>query len=268
MRIVSWNVNGIRSIHRKGFLNWLRRDRPDVLGLQEMRATDEDLPAELRRLRAWTWYTCPARRAGYSGTAVLSRHRPRRYASSLGVPELDAEGRLQELDFGAMVLFNVYFPNGSGKGRDNSRVPFKLAFYRRLFDHIEQLRGQGREVVVMGDFNTAHREIDLRNWRSNQTTSGFLPEERRELDRWLQSGLIDTFRHVHGDVPGAYSWWSNRPGVRERNVGWRIDYVLITPGLLPHLRAAFILQEVFGSDHCPVGIELDIEVDAASYPQR
>lgn len=256
MRIVSWNVNGIRSICRKGFLGWLRSDRPDVLGLQEVKAVPDQLPHELLRLRAWRGYHNPAQRPGYSGTAVYTRPVPAAYSAAIGVPAFDAEGRIQQLDYGAFVLFNVYFPNGSGQNRDNSRVPFKLAFYGALLDRVLALREAGREVVILGDYNTAHREIDLKNWRQNRKTSGFLPQEREELSRWLAAGLVDTFRHVHGDVPDAYTWWSAREGVRERNVGWRIDYVLVTPGLLLHLRDAFILSQVPGSDHCPVGIEL------------
>jgi exodeoxyribonuclease-3 len=256
MRIVSWNINGIRSICKKGFADWLAQERPDVLGLQETRADEAQSRATLALPRGYRGFFSSAERKGYSGTAILSRRRPRHYRTELGHPAFDAEGRIQHFDLGDFVLFNVYFPNGSGVNRDNSRVPFKLAFYRHLLDQIEALRRDGREVVVMGDYNTAHREIDLKNWRQNRGTSGFLDEERAELDRWLQTGLVDTFRHLHGDVEGAYSWWSVRQGVRERNIGWRIDYVLVTPGLLPRLKKAFILPEVLGSDHCPVGIDL------------
>lgn len=260
MRIVSWNVNGIRSISRKGFLDYLQTDRPDVLGLQETRAEASDVPEEVRRPSPWRSWFCSAERRGYSGTALYVRRRVGKeaYRTGVGVAEFDAEGRVQRLDLGRFVLFNVYFPNGSGVERDNSRVPFKLSFYGRMLAEVQALRAAGREVLIMGDFNTAHREIDLKNWRGNRTTSGFLPEERAELDRWLAAGLCDTFRHVRGDVEGAYSWWSVRRGVRERNVGWRIDYVLLTPGLVPRIKDAFLLPQVLGSDHCPVGIELDI----------
>ncbi len=256
MRIVSWNVNGIRAVCRKGFWDWFQQERPDVLGLQETRAKEEQIRDDLPLPRGFKGWFASAERKGYSGTAILSRRRPQHYRADLGVPAFDAEGRIQQFDLGDFVIFNVYFPNGSGVNRDNSRVPFKLAFYRHLLYRIQALRREGREVVVMGDYNTAHREIDLTNWRSNRGTSGFLSEERAELTRWLETGLVDTFRHMHGDIQGAYSWWSVRKGVRERNIGWRIDYVLVTPGLLPRLRAAFILPNVLGSDHCPVGIEL------------
>jgi exodeoxyribonuclease-3 len=170
---------------------------------------------------------------------------------------MDAEGRVQLARFGALWVANVYFPNGSGPQRDHSRVPFKLEFYRRLYDVLDERKRAGEPVLVMGDFNTAHREVDLARPKSNQKTSGFLPRERAELDRWLQNGWIDTWRHEHPDREGVYSWWSQRFGVRERNVGWRIDYVLASPGALPFLQRASIHTDVMGSDHCPVSVDLD-----------
>jgi exodeoxyribonuclease-3 len=158
--------------------------------------------------------------------------------------------------FRRLVVANVYFPNGSGKDRDNGRVPFKLDFYRALFERLERLRRAGRRVLVLGDFNTAHREIDLARPRENQKTSGFLPEEREELDRWLRAGWVDTFRAFQPG-PGHYSWWSQRQGVRARNVGWRIDYVLASPAAMRHVRGAFLHADVQGSDHCPVGVDVD-----------
>ena len=153
-------------------------------------------------------------------------------------------------------MANVYFPNGNGKDRDNSRVPFKLRFYRTLFERLEKLRSDGAHVLVMGDFNTAHCEIDLARPRENQSTSGFLPRERRELSRWLAAGWADTFRRFE-PAPGHYSWWSQRSGARARNVGWRIDYVLASPEALPFVRGAFIERTVRGSDHAPVGVDID-----------
>jgi exodeoxyribonuclease-3 len=157
---------------------------------------------------------------------------------------------------GRLTVANVYFPNGSGKERDNSRIPFKLKFYKSLFKLLEPAATAGEPVLVMGDFNTAHREIDLARPKTNQTTSGFCPEERREIDRWLKAGWVDTFRQFHPDAV-KYSWWSGRFGVRERNVGWRIDAVFASPGAMPFLRGAFIDDHVQGSDHCPVGVVLD-----------
>ena len=151
---------------------------------------------------------------------------------------------------------NGYFPNGNGKLRDNSRVPYKLAFYRALFDKVQGLRRAGYRVLVMGDFNTAHTEIDLARPKANRKTSGFLPAERAELSRWLQAGWVDSFRHFEPG-PGHYSWWSQRQGARERNIGWRIDYVLASPAAMRYVDAAFIQRRVRGSDHCPVGVDLD-----------
>jgi exodeoxyribonuclease-3 len=161
--------------------------------------------------------------------------------------------------FGHLAVANVYFPKGSGSRRDNSRVPYKLAFYRRLFRRLQRLRRSGRRVLVMGDFNTAHAEIDLARPRENRETSGFLPEERAEFERWLRAGWVDSFRHFE---PGAghYTWWSQRAGVRERNIGWRIDYVLASPAAMRFVRRAFIQPRVRGSDHCPVGVDVDPEI--------
>jgi len=256
LRIYSWNVNGLRACAKKGFVEWLRASRGDIVGLQETRATPEQLDPEVRRPGRWHTHFVSAERAGYSGVGLYARRAPDALVTDLGDAEIDAEGRLQIARFGALTVVNGYFPNGNGKERDNSRVPFKLGFYRQLFDRLEAEKAAGAPILVMGDFNTAHREIDLARPKTNQGTSGFLPEEREEFSRWLDAGWVDTFRHYH-DGPGHYTWWSQRFGVRERNVGWRIDYVLASPGALPYLRKAAIHPQVLGSDHCPVSVELD-----------
>ncbi len=179
--------------------------------------------------------------------------------ASLGVRRFDVEARLLLARFGKLLVANVYFPKGSGPNRDNSRIPFKLAFYRRLFKLLAPKKDRGERVIVLGDFNTAHHEIDLARPKQNVMNSGFRPEERRELDRWLKSGWVDTFRHVDPRA-GKYTWWSNRSGARDRNVGWRIDYVLASPAAMPFLRRAFISNQVTGSDHCPVGVDVDDEI--------
>ena len=256
MRVFSWNVNGIRACLKKGFVDWLDQCDGAVVGLQETRARLEQIPAELTERRGWSFAISPAERAGYSGVGLVSRRAPDSMETSLGDEAFDAEGRLQIARWGALTIANVYFPNGSGKNRDNSRIPFKLDFYRALFDRLEPARAAGGAILVLGDFNTAHREIDLARPGSNRETSGFCAEEREELDRWLASGWTDTFRHFE---PGAehYTWWSNRRGVRERNIGWRIDYVLASPGAMEFVRDAAIHPDVMGSDHCPVSVELD-----------
>jgi exodeoxyribonuclease-3 len=261
MRVVSWNVNGIRACEAKGFSRWLRGSAAEIVGVQEVRACPDDVPESLRALEGWHSHVVAGERAGYSGVALFARRPPDDLETSLGAPRFDREGRLQLARFGRLVVANVYFPNGNGRDRDLSRIPYKLDFYRALFDRIERLRRGGRRVLVMGDFNTAHREVDIARPRENERNSGFTPIERAELDRWIRAGWVDTFRRFE-PAGGHYSWWSQRVGVRKRNVGWRIDYVLASPNVLPHLEAAFIHPHVKGSDHCPVGVDLDPAVTA------
>ena len=255
-RILSWNVNGLRACAGKGFAAWLARSRAEIVGLQEVRAFPEQLPPALRAPRRWHAHFAPAERPGYSGVGLFARRAPRRVDTALEQARFDVEGRLQLAHFGRLVLVNGYFPKGSGTQRDNSRVPYKLDFYRALFERLEALRRSGRRVLVMGDFNTAHREIDLARPRQNAQTSGFLPEERAELDRWIAAGWVDTFRRFESGG-GHYTWWSQRFGVRAKNIGWRIDYMLASPAAMRHVTHAFIQPHVTGSDHCPVGVDVD-----------
>ncbi len=259
LRVISWNVNGLRAAASKGFLSWLRDSRGQILGLQEVRALPEQLPGELRAPRGWHTAFSPAERKGYSGVGLYSRVAADEIEGALGIPRFDREGRVQLGRFGALLVVNAYFPKGSGTLRDNSRVPYKLAFYRALFRKLAPALERGERMLVLGDFNTAHREIDLARPKGNRDTSGFLPEERAELDRWLRAGFVDSFRRFEPG-PGHYTWWSQRLGARERNVGWRIDYVLASPGALPFLQGARIHPEVRGSDHCPVSVDLDPRV--------
>jgi len=259
MRILSWNVNGLRACEGKGFSQWLASCGADIVALQEVRARPEQLPGHLREPEGWHVHFVSAERPGYSGVALFARERPDGIVTSLGEERFDAEGRLQLASFGRLVVANAYFPNGNGPQRDNSRIPYKLDFYRALHERLGRLRRSGRRVLVLGDFNTAHREIDLARPKSNVKTSGFRPEERAELDRWLTSGWHDTFRRFEPG-PGHYSWWSQRFGVRERNVGWRIDYVLASEAALRHVRTATIHPDVMGSDHCPVGVVVDAAI--------
>jgi exodeoxyribonuclease-3 len=255
-RILSWNVNGLRACAKKGFRDWLLQSGAEIVGVQEVRARREQLPHGVSDPEGWHCHFVAAKRPGYSGVGLYSRRAPDRIATTLGRPRFDEEGRLQIARFGRLAIANVYFPNGNGKNRDNSRVPFKLDFYRALFDRVQRLRKGGYRVLVMGDFNTAHREIDLARPKENREISGFLPEERAEIDRWLEAGWIDCFRHFEKG-PGHYSWWSQRFGVRKRNVGWRIDYVLASPAAMRYVADASIRPEAMGSDHCPVGVDVD-----------
>lgn len=258
-RIVSWNVNGLRAAERKGFSTWLSKSKASIVGLQEVRADEASLPDALKTPPGYRHHhVVAAEKKGYSGVAMYSKIKPVEVEISLGEERFDAEGRLQLLRFDKLLIANVYFPNGSGPNRDHSRIPYKLDFYRALFDKLEPARAAGDAILVMGDFNTAHEEIDIARPKSNKKTSGFTPREREDFTRILEMGWTDTFRHFHPDAKDQYSWWSVRARCRERNVGWRIDYVLASPGAMPFVKDAFILQDVMGSDHCPVGVDVDV----------
>ncbi len=256
LTILSWNVNGIRAAHRKGFADWLAAAQPDILCLQETRAEPHQIPAEVVAPDGYfAFWNASKRKKGYSGTGLLTKIEPLAVEFGLGVEEFDTEGRTIIAHYADFSLINCYFPNG---GRDLSRVPFKMAFYDAFLQKCESLRAAGKLVLFGGDVNTAHREIDLANPKSNQKTTGFLPEERAWIDAVLAAGYVDTFRHFHPDEPEQYTWWSQRFGARARNVGWRIDYFFAAPELMPRITDAFILPEVTGSDHCPVGVKLQI----------
>lgn len=256
LRVYSWNVNGIRAATKKGLDAWIRESNAEIIGLQEVRAQAEAIPDEIQAIDDYHHHYVAAERKGYSGVGLLSRRAPDRLDTSLGEERFDSEGRLQVARFGRLIVANGYFPNGSGKNRSNDRVPYKLDWYRALFEQVERWRRGGYRVLVMGDYNTAHREIDLARPKDNRKTSGFLPEECAELDRWIEAGWVDTFRAFESG-PGHYSWWSQRFGVREKNIGWRIDYVLASPSAMPFVRHAFIEPDTRGSDHCPIGVDLD-----------
>lgn len=252
MNLLSWNVNGIRSAAGKGFSKWLEKTRPEVLCIQEARAWPEQLDQELLQPCGYqSWWAC-AEKKGYSGVAIYSRVEPLEVSEGLGIPRFDAEGRVLAARFPEFTLANAYFPNGQ---RDHGRVQFKMEFCEAFLDWCQRRRTRREALVLCGDFNTAHREIDLARPRENQNTTGFLPVERAWMDRFIASGYVDIFRCLHPG-PGHYTWWSNRPGARQRNIGWRIDYHFITPCLQARVKRAYHLPEVRGSDHCPVGLEL------------
>ncbi len=253
MRLISWNVNGIRAVQKKGFISWVLQENPDVLCLQETKAEKSQLDDELIHIPGYTSFWCSAEKKGYSGVAVYSKIEAKSVEYGIGKAEFDSEGRTLVLDLGAFVLFNIYYPNG---GAGNKRVPFKMAFYDQFLKKAEKLRKEGRHVVICGDVNTAHEEIDLSRPKENQRTTGFLPEERAWVTKFISAGYVDTFRHFHKEG-GHYSWWDYKTAARERNIGWRIDYFFVDTAFLPNLKNAFILKDVQGSDHCPVGIELN-----------
>ena len=253
MRLISWNVNGIRAVHKKGlFLGWIEEEQPDVLCLQETKAHESQLPEALTKVEGYSsWFSTPERK-GYSGVALYTKEEPRSVSFGLGVERFDNEGRTVVADFDDFVLLGIYFPNGK---RSAERLRYKMEFYDAFLDYVENLRREGRNVVVCGDVNTAHKEIDLARPKENEKISGFLPEERAWMDTFLERGYVDTFRQFHQE-PGNYSWWDTMTRARERNVGWRIDYFFTDADLASSLTDGFILPDVMGSDHCPVGIEI------------
>jgi exodeoxyribonuclease III len=252
--IASWNVNGARAIARKGLAEWLLGAGVDVLALQETKAAPEQLPTPPWEALGYHADWCVAERAGYSGVATISRQRPLAVGRGLDDARFDGEGRVLISQFAGFTLYNVYAPSGSS---GMERVAYKLLFYARLTEVIAAAVARGERIVLVGDLNTAYAPIDLARPRENQKTSGFLPEERAALGALYAAGLVDTFRHRYPEQ-ATYSWWSQRSNVRERNIGWRIDYALVSPNLLPQVVDAGILCEVMGSDHCPVTLTLEV----------
>jgi len=251
-KILSWNVNGIRAARRSGFLEWLSRESPDILCVQETKANPGQLDEDLRGPCGYQVYWNYPQRKGYGGVATFTKGKPLRVENDFGVQEFDTEGRVIISDYREFVLFNVYFPNGK---KDESRLKYKLDFYDAFFDFVEPLRQRGEKLIICGDLNTAHKEIDLARPRENEKVSGFLPIERAWMDKLVARGYIDTFRHFNKE-PNQYTWWDLKTRARERNVGWRLDYFFVTANLLNSVLKAFIMPEVMGSDHCPVGIIL------------
>jgi exodeoxyribonuclease-3 len=255
-KLLSWNVNGIRAIAGKEtWRTWFEGNTADIIGLQETKAEKHQLPGGLENPFGWNACWCSSKaRKGYSGVAVFSRQVPLNSVCELPHDEYNLEGRLIHLEYPAFHFMNVYFPNG---GEENKRVPFKMGYYDAFLDYAQKLR-KSKPIVVCGDFNTAHRPIDLARPRQNEKTTGFLPEERAWLDKFIQAGYVDTFRQAHGDISGQYTWWSYKMRSREKNVGWRIDYFFVSAELAPAVRDAWIEPDVQGSDHCPVGLLLEI----------
>lgn len=249
--LISWNVNGLRSQRDKGFLDWLRQVSPDVLCLQETKASPHQLDLALLAPEGYQSHWASAKKAGYSGVAVYTKQPPLS-VSVFGLPEFDDEGRMLILDYPDYVLFNGYFPNSQEAGK---RLEYKLSYCEAVRLRLDALVASGRRVIVCGDFNIAHKPIDLAHPGQNEENPGYLPEERAWMDRFLGAGYADTFR-LFNQEPGQYTWWSPRFRARERNVGWRIDYFCCDQALVSRLAAAEILREVQGSDHCPVQLRL------------
>jgi exodeoxyribonuclease-3 len=254
-RLLSWNVNGIRAIKGKGFLEWLYRESPDILCLQETKAQPDQLDADLKEPQGYHVYWAYPERKGYSGVAVYSREKPVNVSYDFGGAGFDIEGRVIIAEYPGFTLFNIYFPNGK---QGPERLNYKMTFYDRFLEFADALKKAGKKLVICGDVNTAHKEIDLARPKENSKVSGFLPEERAWIDKFVAHGYVDTFRQFHQESQ-QYTWWDMKSGARERNVGWRIDYFFISVNLLSSVHDAFILPEVMGSDHCPIGVTLNID---------
>lgn len=267
MKIISWNINGIRAItgqnpsrrldevtYNNKLFEYIYTENPDIMLLQEIKAEESQLDEDKRSPAGYFAYYNPARsKKGYSGVAVYTKAKPKTVKSGFGVERFDIEGRFLELDMGDFTILDIYFPNGTS-GYD--RVEYKLEFYDALFEYVQNLRSKQKRILISGDYNTAHKEIDLARPKENETTSGFLPEERVKIDWMVDNGYVDTFRLFHSE-PDNYTWWSQRAGARARNVGWRIDYHFVTDELAGQVASSEIQAGVMGSDHCPIVLELD-----------
>lgn len=253
LKLVSWNVNGLRAVLKKGFLKSMAALDADVIGLQETKIQEDQLTESMRSLKGYHGYFAHAfAKKGYSGVATYTRIEPRQVQLGIGVERFDAEGRIIQIDLGDLLFFNVYFPNGQ---MNEERLQYKLDFYDAFFSYTDACIDKGRSVIVAGDFNTAHNEIDLKNPKSNENRSGFLRIERDWLDRIVARGYVDTFRVLYPETV-KYSWWTYRFKAREKNVGWRIDYFFVSKDLYEsgRIKEAFIDNDIYGSDHCPVGL--------------
>ena len=252
--LISWNVNGLRAILKKGFWEWFGSASPDILCLQEIKVHPELVPQELKSPEGYRVYWSAAERKGYSGVATFSRRPPSRVEYGMGIPEFDREGRILLTEYDDFMLINVYFPNGK---MSQERLRYKLDFYEQCLLWLERVRKEGgKGIVLTGDVNTAHNEIDLARPKENSKVSGFLAEEREWIDRLVSHGYVDTFRYLHPDLRDAYTWWDYKTKARERNIGWRIDYFFVSDDLLSEVKRSEILLDVYGSDHCPILLEL------------
>lgn len=253
MRLVSWNVNGIRAVCGKGFVPWLKAAAPDILCLQEVRAHRGQAPREAMEYTGYRIAWTSAKKGGYSGVATYSLTPPDEVWVGLGAARFDDEGRTLVTRHGELIVINGYFPNSQ---MDHARLPYKLDYCEAVLRLAQHHQDEGSSVVICGDLNIAHTPKDLANPQANRGAAGFLPQERAMMDAYLAAGFVDVFRQQNPDVTGAYTWWSNRGGAREKNVGWRIDYHLASRDLLARVYQARILADVMGSDHCPVELEL------------
>ena len=252
MKIISYNVNGIRAALNKGFLQWLEQENPDVIGLQEVKALEDQIDTAIFKDLGYEVYWYPAVKKGYSGVAILSKITPKSVHHGMGLNKYDDEGRLLELEFENFSFLSAYFPSGT---TGDIRQSFKYEFLDDIFGYMQDLRRSKPNLILSGDYNICHRAIDIHNPISNKNSSGFLPEERAWMDKFTESGFIDSFRHFNPE-PHQYTWWSYRANARAKNLGWRIDYHMATKDMQNRLKNAVILPEAYHSDHCPITLEI------------
>ena len=254
IKLVSWNVNGIRAVSKKeDFWSWFESDESDIINFQEVRATQEQIPKRLAEIDEFHKFYNEAEKKGYSGVGTYSKIEPLSVEKGLGVEELDNEGRVLKIEYENFILFNIYFPNS---GKEGSRLDFKIEFCNELLKQLVELKKEGKNLVITGDYNIAHNPIDVYNPKNCEGKSGYLPEERAWLDELEQAGFVDTFR-MFDEGEGNFTWWSYRFKARERNSGWRLDYFFVNEEIKDKVKSAKILADIYGSDHCPVTLELD-----------
>ena len=254
MKLLSWNVNGIRAAVKKGFLEYLEDQNPEIICIQETKAHKEQLTSEILEDHGYFTYWHSGEKKGYSGVATFCKEEPLYIQEGIGIKKYDDEGRVLITEHNKFLLYNIYFPNGQ---KNEERLKYKLDFYDDLLPIINDQVESGNNVIVTGDWNTAHRPIDLARPNENKNTSGFMPIEREKVDEYILNGWVDTFRLFH-EEGGRYSWWTYRFGARDRNIGWRIDYFFVNEGMVEICTDADIHQNIFGSDHCPVSLILDL----------
>lgn len=254
MKIYSWNVNGLRAVAKKDFFTWIDAEKPDILCIQETKLQEAQLDETLKEIPGYYSDFSFAEKKGYSGVGTYSKLKPLNVYHGIGAPNFDSEGRIVIFEYEEFMLLNIYFPNGQ---MNEDRLNYKLEFYDGILDYCNARVSEGKKLIICGDYNTAHTEKDIKNAKANEKTSGFLPIEREWLDKFISNGYTDTYRHFNPEKI-EYSWWSYMFKARERNTGWRIDYHFVSNNLLDHVKSTEILTSVYGSDHCPIMIELDI----------
>lgn len=248
-------MNGLRACHKNGFLNWFNEAGFDIVALQEVRASEDQIPKDVIDLGGYSKAWFAAQKKGYSGVGIISKENPVSVRVGMGIDEFDHEGRVLTAEFKKLMVVSAYFPNSQDAG---ARIAYKVRFCQAIHKYVDQLRSEGKPVVLSGDYNIAHQPIDLARPDDNEATAGYLPQEREWMGQFLNAGWVDTFRAMHPDAKDRYSWWSMRTRARERNIGWRIDYNTVSAKDIKRIRAADILDQVKGSDHCPVTLELDL----------